>query len=209
VLSYDIRNRPDQTVTFSDMNTGGAAQKIGTVHGGGKGQIRFTPAPGRGRRTVVARFTLAGLPAERMTVAHFRPPKPELPTPRGLRLTRHKKKITIAWRAVPGATHYEVVLTDRTTGYQHLTVTRHHAIELTGLPLTVGGTVTVRATDQLRQSLTTSATVKRLSNPTSRFQKLGRCKLAKRKLTCTGGPPAKHKPKPKPKHHKKHKRHRR
>ncbi len=197
VLTYDIRNRPDQTVTFSEINTGGAAQTIGTVHGGGKGHIRFTPAPGKGRRTVVAQFTLAGLAAERMTVAHFNPPKPELPTPRGLRVSRHKKKLTITWRAVAGATKYDVVLTDGTTGYQHLATTRHHTLQLTGVPLTVGGTVTVRATDQLRQSLTASAKVKRLSNPTSQFQKLGHCKLSKKKLTCTGGPPSKKHKKPK------------
>jgi hypothetical protein len=206
VLTYDIRNRPDQTVTFSEINTGGAAQEIGTVHGGGKGHIRFTPAPGKGRRTIVAQFTLAGLAAERITVAHFNPPKPELPTPGGLRVTRHKKKLTITWRAVAGATKYDVVLTDGTTGYQHLATTRHHTLQLTGVPLTVGGTVTVRATDQLRQSLTASVKVKRLSNPTSQFQKLGHCKLAKKKLTCTGGPkakkPKKHKPPAKKKHKK-------
>jgi hypothetical protein len=203
VLTYDVRPRPDQTVVFSDLNTGGAQQKIGTVHGGGQGHISFTPAPGRGRRSVVARFTLAGLPAERMTVAHFRPPKPELPTPRGLRLTRHRKNIDVTWLAVPGATHYEVVLTDRTTGYQRLTVTRHHTLTLTRVALTVGGTITVRALDQLRQSLTARATIKRLSNPASRFQRLGRCKLGKKKITCKGGPPAKRKPKPRPKHRKK------
>jgi hypothetical protein len=206
VLTYDIRNRPDQTVTFSEINTGGAAQAIGTVHGGGKGHIRFTPAPGKGRRTIVAQFTLAGLAAERMTVAHFNPPKPELATPRGLRVSRHKKKIMITWRAVAGAAKYDVVLTDGTTGYQHLATTRHHTLQLTGVPLNVGGTVTVRATDQLRQSLTASAKVKRLSNPTSQFQKLGHCKLSKKKLTCTGGPPSKkHKKPKKPKKPKKRK----
>jgi hypothetical protein len=200
VLTYDVRPRPDQTVTFSDVNTGGAAQTIGTVNGGGKGHIRFTPAPGRGRRSVVARFTLAGLSAERITVAHFTPPKPDLTTPRGLRIVRHKKKLMISWRAVSGAVHYEVVLTDRTTGYQHLATTRHHSLELTGVPLTVGGTVTVRATDQLRQSLTARATVKRLATPHSSFIKLGHCKLTKHshKLTCAGGSPA-------PKHRKHHK----
>jgi hypothetical protein len=197
LLTYDIRNRPDQTVTFWDTNPGGAATKIGHVNGGGKGQIHFTAPPGDRRRTIYAQFTLSGLPAERITVAHYQPPKPELPTPKGLHVVRKRTRLMVSFDRVPGALKYEVVITSRSTGYQRLTTTRANGLVLTRIPLSVGGTVTVRALDQLRQSLTASRPFKALAAPASAFRKLGHCKLQKHKLRCTGGPPAKHKPKPK------------
>jgi hypothetical protein len=209
LLTYDIRNRPDQTVTFWDTNLGGAATKIGHVNGGGKGQLHFATPPGDRRRTIYAQFTLDGLPAERMTVAHYQPPAPTLSTPRDLRVKRTKTGVKASWHSVPGATKYEIVLTDNTTGYQHLVSTGHHAIVLKGIPRTIGGTLTVRALDKFRQSLTAKASFKRLAAPTSRFSKLARCKLGKRKITCTGGPEVKKPKKPvkkKPKKPKKHKR---
>ncbi len=190
-LSYDVRDRPGQSVTFWDLDKGAAATAIGHVDGGGKGEIHFGPAPGNGRRTIVAQFTLDGLPAERITVAHYQPPSPILATPRGLHVTRTKNSVKAGWHAVPGAIRYEVVLTDRTTGYQRLISTRRSSIALKGLSRTVGGTLTVRAVDQLRQSLPARAAFKRLAAPASRFVKLGRCKVAKRKITCTGGPATK------------------
>jgi hypothetical protein len=214
LLTYRIRNRSDQTVTFWDTNPGGGATKIGHVNGGGNGQIHFAAPPGDRRRTIYAQFTLNGLPAERLTVAHYQPPAPTLAKPRGLRASRHGTRITVSWKPVPNATSYDVVLTDRITGSQRLTRTRRHTVVLTKVPLTVGGVLSVRAVEPkyARASLTSSATVKRLTAPRSHFRKLGHCKLTKhaRKLTCTGGPPApKHKAKHKhhkPKHHKKRKR---
>ena len=205
VLTYDIRNRPDQTVTFWDIDKGSAATAIGHVKGGGGGQVHFNPAPGNRRRTIVAQFTLDGLPAERTTVAHYQPPPATLPTPREVRVTRTNSGVRASWRSVPGATRYELVVTDRTTGYQHLVSTRRHTIVLKGIPRTVGGTLTVRALDKLRQSLTAIATFKRLAAPTNRFSKLARCKLNKGKITCTGGATKKPKKKPKPKQSKKRK----
>jgi hypothetical protein len=209
LLTYDIRKRSAQTVTFWDTNPGGAATKIGNVNGGGRGELHFTTPPGDRRRTIYAQFALNGLPAERLTVAHYQPPAPTLAKPRDLRATRHKTRITVSWKPVPNATSYDVVLTDRITGSQRLTRTRRHTVVLTKVPLTVGGVVTVRAVEPkyARASLTTSVTVKRLTAPPNHFRKLGRCKLTKhaRKLTCTGGPPARkhHKGKHrKPKHHK-------
>ena len=66
-LVYDIRRRPDQRVTFSEVG-GGSTATIGTVNGGGRGQLLFSPAPGTGVRHVIAQFELAGLPAESLTV---------------------------------------------------------------------------------------------------------------------------------------------
>jgi hypothetical protein len=196
MLSYDIRNRPDQTVTFSDVNTGGAAKAIGTIHGGGKGTLRFTPAPGRGRRSIVAQFTLAGMPAERLTVAHYRPPSPQLPTPTHVRAVRHRTRLLISWRRVAGATRYDIVITDRGTGYQRLVATRGDSVVVTHIPLSVGGRVTVRATAGYRLSLAAGVSVRRLASPKNSFAQLGKCKLRKRKISCVGGPPV-------PKRHKK------
>ena len=86
-LTYDIRNRPDQTVTFWDSTRGGAATAIGHATGG-SGTLHFTAAPGDTRRTIYAQFTLDGMSAERINVASYRPPAPTLATPRHLRVTR-------------------------------------------------------------------------------------------------------------------------
>jgi hypothetical protein len=198
VLSYKVRNRPDQTVTFWDIDKGSARMVIGHAKGGA-GRLRFKAAPGRTRRTIVAQFTLDGLPAERITVAHYQPPSPILATPRGLHVARTKTGVKASWHAVPGAVKYEIVLTDRATGYQHLFTTRRDAVALKGVPRTVGGTLTVRALDELRQSLPAKAKFKALAAPSSPFRKLGHCKVAKKKITCTGGQAVKKPTKKKPK----------
>ena len=83
VLVYDVRRRPNQRVTFAEVGAGGSSRTIGTVAGGGRGELHFSPAPGRGTRRIVAQFELAGIPAETRTVARFTPPAPQLATPRG------------------------------------------------------------------------------------------------------------------------------
>jgi hypothetical protein len=206
-LRYAIRKRPDQTVTFWDGSTGGAAKAIGHVRGGGSGTLHFSAAPGDRRRTIYAQFTLDGMSAERITVASYQPPRPTLATPRGLRVTRHKTRLTASWRPVPGATGYEVTLTDRLTGYQRFARSRRPRLVLSRVPLIAGGTVAVRAVDRryARAGLTASVVISRLAMPANRFRKLGHCKLRKRKLTCTGGPPAKAKKQKPPVHKKKKK----
>ena len=98
-LLYDIRRRPDQRVTFSEVAAGGSTHTIGTVTGGGRGRLRFSPAPGRGARHVVAQFELAGLPAESLTVARFSPPSPKLARPHGLVIRRRANTLRVRWSA--------------------------------------------------------------------------------------------------------------
>jgi hypothetical protein len=168
--------------------------------------LHFSAPPGGGRRTIYAQFTLAGLPAERITIAHYLPPAPTLAPPRGLQVTRKGTRLTISFKPVTDATGYEITLTDSLTGYQHLTSTHRHRLVLTRIATTVGGTLAVRAVEPryARASLTTRVSVKRLATPSSKFSKLGKCRLRSRKLTCAGGPPIKVKfkvrPKPKRKH---------
>jgi hypothetical protein len=190
-LRYDIRRRPDQTVTFVDSGTGRAATSIGKVSGGGHGTLRFTAPPGRGRHTIYAQFSLAGLPAERIAVAHYTPPSPTLATPRHLHATRRKTRLTVSWGSVTDATAYEVTLTDQHTGRQRLVRARAPHVAITGVPPTFGGTLAVRAVEPryARASLTARTSLKRLATPVSPFKKLGKCKVSKKhKLSCTGGP---------------------
>jgi hypothetical protein len=154
-LRYSIRRRPDQRVTFLETGPGGSRQ-IGTVSGGGKGVLRFSPAPGRGRRTIEAQFELAGLPAERRTVARFTPPSPRLARPARVRVRRRGKTLVVSWKRVPGATRYEVV-TDFRSGRQRLTKTRRRSTTLRRIRRSDGGRVRVRALADMRQGRPSSA----------------------------------------------------
>jgi hypothetical protein len=184
-LAYRVRPRADQSVTFWEVGEGQSAKAIGTVRGGGQGVIRFSPAPGRARRTIVAQFTLAGLPAERLRVASFRPPSPTLPRPRALRVIRHKRALVISWHPVHDAVSYQISVTSP-TGLQRFATTLHHTFVLKRIPLSAGGTVTVRAVDQTRHSATTSSRFKALAAPPRAFHALGHCKLSRHKITCHG-----------------------
>ena len=95
VLTYRARKRAGQRITFLDQTASGASRAIGTVKGG-RGRLRFSPAPGRGRHQVIAQFELDGLPAERKTVARFRPPAPRLGRPRGLRVLRRGARLRLS-----------------------------------------------------------------------------------------------------------------
>ena len=109
VLAYRIRRRPNQTVTFYDTTAAGASRRIGVVTGGGNGKLTFRPSPGRSTHAIAARFALDGVPAENLTVAHFKPPSPVLPKPRALR-SRHKgSRLLVSWRRVGGAKRYDRV----------------------------------------------------------------------------------------------------
>jgi hypothetical protein len=196
VLTYDVRPRPDQSVTFLDVGQGGAAKVIGRVNGGGRGQIRFTSAPGRGRRTVEAQFSLTGVPAERINVTSYRPPAPQLARPQSAHVTRHKSTLRVTWHSVAGATRYQVTITSRKTGYQQFASTRSNRLVLTRIPMWVAGVVTVRGIDATRQGSTAATPFTAPASPPTGFRKLGHCKLSghRRALSCTGGSPAKGKP---------------
>jgi hypothetical protein len=202
-LTYEIRRRPDQTVTFWDTIAGHVSRPIGHARGG-RGTVRFSAPPGNGRRTIYAQFTLAGLPAERIAVAHYLPPAATLSKPRHLKVTRSKKRVTARWTRVAGATGYEVTVSDSRTGFQRMFRARRPRLVIKSIPLTVGGTLAVRAVDPkyARASLITAISLKRVASPSSKFSKLGKCKLSRSKLKCTGGPTKTPKPKRSKKTHK-------
>jgi hypothetical protein len=183
VLTYNVRRRSGQTVTFKELDKGGTTKVIGTVSNPGQGQIRFSPAPGKGRRTIEAQFELQGMSAERLPVTTFRPPAPTLPSPRGLRVKRARTNVTISWKSVAGATLYEVGVTSK-TGFQRFTTTRRQHLVVKQVPKSAAGAVTVRAIDRTRQSVTAAKPLRALAAPTRKFKRLGRCTVAKRKITC-------------------------
>ena len=110
----------------------------------------FTSRLGTDRRTIVAEFELAGLPAEHLTVAQFLPPSPRLGRPVHLRIVRRGRALRVSWRAVPGATRYELV--------ERLNIGGEHLVRSGGHKLTLGhvapydsGRISVRAMATLRQ----------------------------------------------------------
>jgi hypothetical protein len=183
-LEYDIRRRPDQRVNFFDVTEGGAEKQIATVKGGGRGSLRFAPAPGDGKHQIVAQFELAGLAAERKTVANSKPPAPTLPKPRQLRVVRHGKTVRASWGRVPGADAYEVAVTG-STGAQKFDKTRktHTSIKV---PKSSAGRVSVRAVAKLRQGAPSLARFKRTAPARTSLTSLPHCNRHRGGLNCNG-----------------------
>ena len=183
VLTYSVRRRADQAVTFFDVAASGSGTQIGRVVGGGRGRLRFTPAPGRGRHRVEARFELDGVPAERRVIARFKPPSPRLGTPRRLSVRRRPKALVVRWAGVRDATRYEVALTP-SRGRQRFVTTRGRSLVLRRVPKTVRGSVSVRAVDRLRQGRTAKKRFRRAARPRRNVSSLPRCNVKRRRVSC-------------------------
>jgi hypothetical protein len=111
------------------------------------------------------------------------PASPTLGRPGSLRVTRHKTTLTIRWHGAAGATRYEIAVTSP-SGYQRFFATAKHRLVVTRVPVAAAGKVTVRATDKLRQSLTTVRPFKRAAAPKRSLTPLPRCTVGKHKVTC-------------------------
>lgn len=183
-LAYDVRRRPSQRVTFVEVAADGGAKPIGTVDGGGRGTLRWTPAPGRGRRTIQARFELAGLPAEQRTVARFAAPSTRLGKPATLRVHRRGTTLRVTWARVPDAARYQVVATP-SGGAQRVRTTRARTATLKGIAASSGGRVSVRAIAPLRQGRPASAPFARSAKRKTRLGPLARCTSGKSRISCT------------------------
>jgi hypothetical protein len=177
-LAYDIRERPNQRVTFIET-AAGAKRMIGTVAGGGRGSLRFSPAPGRGRRTIEAQFELAGMPAERLTLARFAPPSPRLERPARVRAKRRGKALVVRWSRVRGAERYEVV-TNLRNGTQRLSKTRRTRVTLRRIRRSDGGRVRVRAMAELKQGKPRAARFRALERVRTRVEPLPRVRRGRR-----------------------------
>jgi hypothetical protein len=182
VLSYRVRPRPAQRVTFLEVTPDGSARDIGVVRGGGRGTLRFSPAPGPGQRRIEAQFELEGMPAERRVVTRFSPPSPHLGRPVRLRVRRSGTSLRASWRKVAGARRYEIALTTA-RGTQRRHTTRSPKTVLRRIPRSDAGRLAVRAIDGLRTGPPAKARVRRTARRATRFTPLQRCQV-KAKLVC-------------------------
>ncbi len=133
LLRWNVQPRDGQRVTFQEIQPGGAAKTIAITTKGGRGKKRFTPAPGSGRRRVVAQFELNQMPAERVAVATFKPPSPRLGKTLRLRLRRKGSRVRASWRRVSGATAYQVAL-KLSNGQWRFKTTHRRKVTLTRIP---------------------------------------------------------------------------
>lgn len=173
VLRYDIRRREAQRTTFLEVMPSGAARTIGTVSGGGRGRLSFSPAPGVGARTIVAQFELAGLPAERVQAARFAPPSPRLGRPRRLRVRRVGTRLRVRWARVRGAARYEIAATTTGAGQRRIR-TRRTAVTIGRIPRSSSGRVSVRPVATLRQGKRATARFRATTRRVTRLRRLPR-----------------------------------
>jgi hypothetical protein len=152
-LTYDVRPRPHQRVTFVETGAGGD-RPIATVTRP-RGTLTFTPAPGTGKRHIEARFELAGVGAETKTVATFSAPSQHLGRPTQVIVRRRRGGLLVTWPRVRDATRYELVVT-LANGAQRITSTRRPRARLNAVTRASGGRVTVRAIAPMRQSQATA-----------------------------------------------------
>jgi hypothetical protein len=115
---------------------------------GGKGSIRFTPQAGvGGKRTIVARVTLAGQPAPDQDVATYTVGDRVSPGAlRGLKVRRAGSRLIVTWAAAVNAKRYGVVLQAANGQTRTITVgAAKRTATITGVSPQFGGTVTVAA----------------------------------------------------------------
>lgn len=170
-LRYELGRRAGQQVTFLERGPQGP-RVLGRTSASGAGRLTFTPVPGSGPRSIVARFTLDGLPAESVKVATYRPPSPRLPAPRALRASRSGNAVRASWAAVAGATRYRLTLTPR-SGSQRVLTVRGHTTSLR-VPATVAGKIAVSAVAPLRAGPAAHAAFAASAKRTGRFAPLPR-----------------------------------
>jgi hypothetical protein len=183
-LSYTVGRRPNQSVSFWELDAGGGARQIGSAVAGGRGKLRFSPAPGRGTRRIEARFELDGVPAEQKAVARFRPPSPKLGKPRGLRVRRKGKSgLRLSWRGVKGAARYELAVT-LSNGRQRFVTTRRRTALVKRIPKWHAGRATVRAVDKVRQGPPAAKRFKRIAPKRTNLTQLKRCRVNKHRVVC-------------------------
>ncbi len=182
VLRYEVARRPGQRVTFYEVTADGTAKAIGSVTGGGSGRLAFTPSPGTGERHIEAQFEIDGLPAERLTLADFKPPAPRLAKPSGLRVRRAGTSLRVSWKRVPSADRYELALT-MSAGGQRTFTARGRTTVLRQVPKTVRGRVSVRGVDSTRQGPPVAARFTRTAPPKDSFEPLPQCQF-RQELVC-------------------------
>jgi Tol biopolymer transport system component len=132
-VRYTQRVSPGQKIVLAESS----GRELGTLHGA-KGTLRFEPAPGGGRRAIVAIVTQNGLPMSRRVIAHYTAPKP--PKPAKVTVRAKGAKLTVSWKG--GATS-AVVVAKTPTGTL-VTQVHGHRATLTDIAPVTRATVTIR-----------------------------------------------------------------
>jgi len=138
-VRYTERVSAGQTVVLAEQ-AGPLYHELGTLHGA-KGTLRFKPAPGGGRRDIVAIVTQDGLPMKRMTIAHYTAPNP--PKPANVTVRAKGTKLTVTWKG--SASGYVVVA--KTPNGTLVAQTKARHTTLTDIAPVKKATVTVRSID--------------------------------------------------------------
>lgn len=109
-VSYRVRSIPGQRVTFAEKGLR-THRAIGRATKA-RGSFRFKPGQGSsGRRTIIALVEQGGVPRDQLVVGRYtasRPPR--LARPRRVRVKRRGRDLVVAWRRVPGARAYSVLV---------------------------------------------------------------------------------------------------
>ena len=116
----------------------------------GRGRLRFTPAPGRGRSRIEARFELAGLAAETLHGRALHAALAEARAPLASARRAHGGTLRVSWKRVPDATGYDVRVRLTTGGERNLHVTTTNA-RMRGIPRHSTGRISVRASAPARR----------------------------------------------------------
>ena len=181
VLYYRVGNLVGRKVTFFERGTS-TYRLLGSA-AASKGTIRFTPGAGPGgRREIVARSIVEGVPAADQVVAHFSAPSRVRPgSVRHVRVHRRGSALTVSWRPASDATAYGIVVMQR-NGVQRVAIVkaRRHSVRFANVSRAWGGVVTVTArgpTDQWDPRHRGAARFRALARPFTvlrDFRQLGR-----------------------------------
>ena len=111
VLTYRVRGPRGQVVTFVERG-GGSSRTLARVRGSKRGRTSFRPAPGRGRRQIIALIAQDGMPRDERRVGSYGAPRLRRPgKPRAVRIAKRSGRLRVAWKAAPRARRYIVRLT--------------------------------------------------------------------------------------------------
>lgn len=149
-LQYDTGRPAGQVVTFVEQGAD-VNQIIGTSRGG-KGTLRFTPAPGRAiSRRIVAQATIDGVPIPEQVVTRYRVGATTTPKPAASVTARRRGTgVRVGWAPVAGARAYSVTLKSANGPSRTRRVSAgRRALTIPGVPRDYAGTVTVAAQDAL------------------------------------------------------------
>jgi hypothetical protein len=141
-IRWTERVSAGQVVTLAEQGKG-VYHELGKLHGK-RGKLRFTPAPGGGRRSIVAVVTEGGLPASRKVVAHFTAPKPRKPgRPGKITVKLSGKRLAVTWKAAARARAY--LVRAKTPNGALVAMPRKRKATLTDILPVTKATVTVTA----------------------------------------------------------------